>query len=295
MIRGNNQQNIFIDDKDRIQFYHYLSEAHNLYDCKIHLFCLMSNHVHLVVEVGHIPLTKIMHNITSKYARYFNKKHNRKGYLFEGRYQAAIIQNEKYLLELCYYIHMNPVKAGLASNVDKYNWSSHKAYNLLVIIPWLTRDFILSLIKKHIKCDAAQYSHFMQNREKYYEKSMFYSFDNSGNLIVCDAINERNQSIKHNKLITLSLAEIVRVICEEMKITTEELISSLNRCAVLARSMVTYFAHYRARYQLIDIANYLNRNPDSITKTTNKTLKLIQSTPKLEQLIHILENKLSFS
>lgn len=294
MLRGNNQQNIFFANAHRLQFYHYLSEAHMLYDCKIHLFCLMTNHVHLVIEVGHIPLTKIMHNITSRYARYLNKQQNRKGYLFEGRYQAVLIQNEKYLLELCYYIHMNPLKAGITNNISRYHWSSHLAYNAQEKIPWLTTSFILELLKKHIKSKCQHYAYFIQDREKYYTKPTFCSLDDHGNLIISDAINTHNQHLQHNKLVILPLNEIANCICKEMQITPEKLISSsLDRHVVLARSMVTYFAHYRAKYQLIDIANYLERQPDSISKSTNTALKLAQTTPKIEQLMHVLEKKLS--
>lgn len=295
MLRGNNRQNIFFCDNDRMQFCHYLSEACNIYDCKIHLFCLMTNHLHLVIEVGHIPLSKIMQNISSQYVRYINKNHNRKGYLYEGRYQAIVIQNEKYLLELCYYIHMNPVKAGLTKNIDEFKWSSHGAYNSQVKLSWLTTEFVLSLLKKHVSNIGKKqgYLSFMQDREQCYTKPTFCKFDENGGLVICDAVNSRSQDIIHNKLLRLPINKIAAIICEQMKITIDELSSvSLHRHIVLARSMVTFFAHYRANYQLIDIAIFLERSANSISKTTNRALKLVHSNSKIKELIHSLERKL---
>lgn len=293
MFRGNHQQKIFFCDKDRFKFYQYLAEACELYDCKIHLFCLMTNHVHLVIEVGHIPLAKIMQSIISRYARFLNKKMHRKGYLCEGRYQSIMIQNEKYLLELCYYIHMNPIKSGSVTNLNEYYWSSHNTYNLREKIPWVTTEFILNLLEKAINAPAHHYLHFMQDREQLYKEPTFCKFAKNGELIICDAVTLNSKDLEHVCKINLPLDKITAIICEEMQISQEKLISSsLHRRAVLARSMVTYFAHYRAGYLLSTIANCLDRRADSISKTTHRTLKQIQTNYKLSQLIKTLENKL---
>lgn len=89
MLRGNFRQSLFFDNDDRIAFLEILEIATHKYLCKIHLFCLMTNHVHLVIEVDHIPLSKIMQHIASVFARKINKKYRRVGRFFQGRFLDA--------------------------------------------------------------------------------------------------------------------------------------------------------------------------------------------------------------
>ena len=94
MLRGNYRQIIFNDDNDRLYFYSLLKQVTEKFNCKIHLFCLMTNHIHLVIEINHVPLWKIIQSFASSYARYINKKNKQSGHLFQGRYKAKLIQDD---------------------------------------------------------------------------------------------------------------------------------------------------------------------------------------------------------
>ena len=126
--RGNNREDIFHDDKDRRNFLKRL--AFYLDECKVTLycFCLMTNHVHLLLEMGQKPLSQMLQRLLTWHARYHNKKYDRVGHLYQGRYKAVLCDKDGYLLELVRYIHLNPVRAGLTTNPREYPWSSHKAY-----------------------------------------------------------------------------------------------------------------------------------------------------------------------
>ncbi len=183
MLRGNYRQNIFHFDRDYRYFYNLLGKVVRLYGCRIHLFCLMTNHVHLVVEVNYAPLGKIIQSIASPYARYFNKKFNESGHLFQGRYQSKIIQDERYFSELCYYIHSNPTKAGLVKNLDDYPWSSHVAYTGQQLFDWLTTSYVSRLIG-NIKKSVSYYRDFIKNYTRDDVGSLFCQFDQQGKLII---------------------------------------------------------------------------------------------------------------
>lgn len=295
ILRGNHRQNIFFCDKDRLQMYNYLSEACEIFGCKIHLFCFMTNHVHFVIEIGYIPLAKIMQSINSRYARYINKQQERKGYLCEGRYQAIIVQNEKYLLELCYYIHMNPLKAKITDNLDNYRWSSHCSYCGYENLSWITTELIWNLLKKNSISSQESYLHFMYDRKQSYRETMFCKFDDNGELIIHNPVNLRQRSVaaEVNKRINLPLEKIITIICEQMQISQEQLASgSVRRKIVLARSMIAYFAHYRAGFLLTNIAICLDKRADSISKTMHSTLNQLHSNHKLAQLMNSIERKL---
>ncbi len=143
MLRGNFGEQIFYTEDDRKYLYSLLSEGVERYNYQVHAFCLMTNHIHLVIEVGSTPLSKIIQNIASRYAKRINFHLNRRGHLFQGRHLALLIDVDSYLLSVVRYIHLNPVEAAMIGNPDFYPWSSHRAYLGLARIPWLTTDFVL--------------------------------------------------------------------------------------------------------------------------------------------------------
>lgn len=125
--RGNNGRLIFVDDRDREQFLYRLAGVARALEWKCRAFCLMSNHYHLFVETPKGDLPEGMLRLNGPYARAFNKRHGRRGHLFENRYHAALIQDESHFLEVCRYIVLNPVRAGLCETPDEWRWSSYLA------------------------------------------------------------------------------------------------------------------------------------------------------------------------
>ncbi len=161
MLRGNNGQQIFFCDDDRVRFYLFVQEALDRCDSRIHGFCLMSNHVHLAVQVGEKPLSKLMQNIGFRYAKWINWRYERIGHLFQGRYKAILVEQETYLTELIRYIHLNPVRANLTKNVNEYLWSGHRAYLGLETIPWLTKDWVLNIFSNELNIAQRRYEEYV--------------------------------------------------------------------------------------------------------------------------------------
>lgn len=126
--RGNNQQKIFRYKRDYRYYLLLLKKAKQKYNFKIFAYVLMPNHIHLMIERGDSSLSKIMHEVNTAYASYFNKKYKRSGHLFQGRFQSIIVNKESYFWELSRYIHLNPVRADLASRPEDYPWSSYLVY-----------------------------------------------------------------------------------------------------------------------------------------------------------------------
>jgi REP element-mobilizing transposase RayT len=106
--RGNERKNIFVDDADRFRFFEILKDYHDRYSILIHSFVLMDNHYHLILETPEGNLLKVMHGINGSYTGYFNRKYERSGHLFQGRYKGILIDKDVYLLQLSRYVHMNP-------------------------------------------------------------------------------------------------------------------------------------------------------------------------------------------
>ena len=161
IIRGNARQEIFFDDVDRSRFYLLIQEGLERYEHRIHAFCLMTNHIHLAIQVGDMPLSRIMQNISFRYTQWINWRHKRSGHLFQGRFKAVLVNADTYLSELTRYIHLNPVRAHLVQSPEEYPWSSHRAYLGMEEIPWLTTDWVLSLFALDRKNARAAYTDFM--------------------------------------------------------------------------------------------------------------------------------------
>ena len=145
ILRGNAGNAVFFDKEDRSRFFFLLQEGIERYKHRIHAYCLMTNHVHMAIQVGEVPLSRIIQNISFRYTRYMNSRKKQVGHLFQGRYKALLIDADSYLLELVRYVHNNPVRAGMVDTCEKYPWSSHKAYLGHELVPWLTMDWVLSL------------------------------------------------------------------------------------------------------------------------------------------------------
>lgn len=126
--RGNNKEPIFFDESNYIRFLSNLERFRSSLDYILYTYCLLPNHFHLLLQVNSKPLSKIMQVLLTGYTMYINKKNQRVGHLFQGRFQSIIVEKEEYLLQVLRYIHLNPVKANLVENPEDYLWSSYKQY-----------------------------------------------------------------------------------------------------------------------------------------------------------------------
>jgi putative transposase len=123
--RGNNRQACFFSDSDFQLYLEWLEENSLKAGCQIHAYALMTNHIHLLLTPeSSDSASHLMKFQGQRYVQYINRKYNRTGTLWEGRFRSCIVQQERYLLVCQRYIEMNPVRAGLVRSPDEYRWSS---------------------------------------------------------------------------------------------------------------------------------------------------------------------------
>lgn len=128
MLRGINRGDIFLEDDDKAVFLNILLQKKSKGEYALHAYCLMDNHLHLLIEEKEDDIARIMKRIGITYVSYFNKKYQRIGPLFQDRYKSEKVENDGYLLTAMRYIHNNPVAAGLVKNQGAYKWSSYNEY-----------------------------------------------------------------------------------------------------------------------------------------------------------------------
>jgi len=136
-LRGNERREVFRDDADRYRFLQVLGQSVEAFQVRLYLYCLMTNHVHLVVQTPGANLSAFMHRLQTAYTVYFNHRHRRSGHLVQGRFGATLVQEEGYLLKLSRYVHLNPVfvrpvrRWPVKDRIQllmTYPWSSYRAY-----------------------------------------------------------------------------------------------------------------------------------------------------------------------
>jgi REP element-mobilizing transposase RayT len=126
--RGNNRRRIFDSAADYEKFLSLLAKQKSKLPFLLYAYCLMTNHVHLLIERQADSVGRIMHRLLTGYAQYYNRRYRRVGHLFEGRHKSILCQSERYLAELVRYIHLNPVRAGMVKRAEEYQYSGHRAY-----------------------------------------------------------------------------------------------------------------------------------------------------------------------
>lgn len=126
--RGNNREACFFCDDDYLYYKELLAEGLKRYGGELHAYCLMTNHVHLLISpVAEDSIPRIVQHVGRQYVQYINRSYRRSGTLWEGRYKSSLVDEEQYLLTCYRYIELNPVAAGMVQTPDQYRWSSYSA------------------------------------------------------------------------------------------------------------------------------------------------------------------------
>ena len=271
MIRGNNRQCVFFNDDYFNCFLKIVMESAKKFDHKILAFCLMSNHAHLLIHIHKDTLANIMKNINYRYARWLNHKQHRIGHLFQGRYRSIAVNNETYLINLCRYIHYNPVEAKIVSNPNNYEWSSHHYYSTQNSPEWMNIDFILAAIKNKISCSYDDFINEPVNREKW--KPGFYISENGDCVIDEDIVRNLNTHDIQEKTKNKSLPQAIvsEIVCRHLNINYDRLLSaSRDRKTSYKRMLLAHFWLSYSNLKVLDIAKQFCRTHGTILRQLNR-------------------------
>lgn len=239
--RGNEKKSIFLDDWDRKKFKEIIQKVLKQSGAIVHCYVLMFNHYHLLLETPRGNLSEVMHELNTTYTVYFNRRHNRVGHLFQGRFKAILVEKESYLLELSRYIHLNPVRAGLVKYSEDYKWSSYPVYLEIVEKEgWVERNWILNqfnstnrksveIYKKFVEVGATfqlesplkdVYAQVILGKEEFIEKIKVFVNDSNN--------NSRDKNIPSLKIINnlreINLDDITEVMNKFYKIDIKEVV-----------------------------------------------------------------------
>jgi REP element-mobilizing transposase RayT len=160
--RGNERRAVFRDDADREFYQRRLAHYREKFGFFVWAYCLMDNHVHLGLEMGKVPLSRVMAGLQTSYTQYFNRRHRRAGHLFQGRYKAFLVEKDRYAVAMVRYIHENPVVAGMVKRANEFAWSSDRYFRRGEGPAWLDLDRVLPLLGRTRPAAAAAYRRLMR-------------------------------------------------------------------------------------------------------------------------------------
>ena len=169
-VRGNRREEMFKENADYKEYLKTMDENlifYNYDNYEVLAYCLMTNHVHLIIKIENEPLAKFMQRFNSTYAKYFNKKYEYVGHLFEKRYYCKLIESTEQLIETSVYIHLNPVRAKIVEDARDYKWSSCLFYIETQQNKFINKDLILNILNINTKKAFEVYSRCLtpQNME----------------------------------------------------------------------------------------------------------------------------------
>jgi len=294
MLRGNGGQPVFLTDDDRYRFYLLLQEGASRFGFRVHAFCLMTNHIHLALQCGDIPLSRAMHNLSFRYTRWINWREKRAGHLFQGRYKAVLVDGDNYLLELVRYIHLNPVRAGMVESPEEYPWSGHRAYLGKEVLPWLTSDWVLEQFGKTVAKSRAGYVQFVLDGLEEEHRPEFHGSGDDTRLLGDDNFMDKCLCGATARPIRLTVQEIGSKVCMAYQIDEARLKApSQERIASEARAVVGWLAYDLGGITLSEVGRFLNRDVGSISSSIRRLSGRIADKPELANRVKILKDELA--
>jgi REP element-mobilizing transposase RayT len=289
MARGNERRDVFRDDSDREEYLARLSHYRRRFGFRLYAFCLMPNHVHLALETGETPLSRIMLGLQSSYTQWFNRRHGRVGHLFQGRYKAILIDKDSYLLSLVRYIHQNPVKAHTAQTASQYRWSSDRHYRAEEAPDWLDTDQVLGMLAPRRAQAMASYRQLMRvEPESEYEDAPRHAQIIRGDESFALRVVRRAA----DPLVTrrnLSIDRVARLVARERGVALPDL-RSPRRLRKLSevRAIVAYLAKRHGRIPFSRTAEYFRRDGSTFVRDVMRLEERLKSSRALRTEVNAL-------
>lgn len=267
-LRGNHRQDIFFSPNDRNILDEIVAEVIQCFGARLHAYCWMTNHLHLLIQVGNAPLGRIMLRIASRYARVLQAQFHTTGHLFERRYHAVLVDADAYLLELLRYIHLNPVRARMAETPDAYPWSSHLVYMGRRDQHWVTTEFGLSMFHTERQQAIDAYSRFIQQDAVLIQSPLQHRNPSDRRILGSDTFTSKILGNAWKPRSRKSLDQLIDEACTQFAVTRPALLSiSRQRHLSHVRAWIAHQAVILRICSLASVAAALSRDESTLRES----------------------------
>lgn len=295
--RGNEQKDVFRTIADRERFLSYVQSASERYGAVIHVYCLMRNHYHLLLETPLGNLSQIMRHINGAYTTSFNAAHHRSGHLFQARYKALLVEADAYAAELSRYIHVNPVRAGMVDEPGRYAWSSYLLYVGQTKTPqWLNTGLILGYFGHRVSDAQKGYREFVYAVHGFAYESPLSKVVASTILGGVDFVKVIAQKYLTDKQVNRDLPALralsVRPTIEGI---TKDVTTLFGADERLGKSASIYFCHRYSGSSLKEIGAYFGIGESAVSQASRRFSLRIAKNRKLSKKVEQIKNQLKMS
>ena len=286
--RGNERKAIFRNDRDREKFLSYLQSSHERYGAIIHVYCLMSNHYHLLLETPRSNLSQILHHLNGAYTTYFNLKRQRSGHLFQGRYRAILVEKDVYCQELSRYIHLNPLRGEMVKDLTGYPWSSYPYYIGLKKKPsWLETGDILGYFGQEGLRAQKKYRGYVEEAVGVEIKNPLTAVFGSTFLGSQGFINQVRQRLKilkdpDTRNIPVLKALVERPSLEEIKKRVGDMVEPKDP---LFKKFCIHISHRYGGFSLKEIGASYNMDGSAVSQASRRFKQRIMDEAALKELL----------
>ncbi len=284
IVRGNERKAVFRDDSDRERYLKRLAHYREKFGFQLLAYCLLDNHVHLAMETGKIPLSRVMAGLQSSYTQYFNRRHERVGHLFQGRYKAFLVEEDPYALALLRYIHENPVKARIVERPEEYIWSSDRSYRRGRGPEWLDLDRMLRILGNHRTASVRSYRRLMREEVKEpYENVPSWGQAVKGDETFADRVLQAaGEPPVVPKGVTVD--RVARLVGREGKVSIAAMSNpGQQREVSLARLMTAWLAREIGKIPVARVAKYFGRDTSTMVRGLARLESRMASDPTLRR------------
>lgn len=297
--RGNRQESIFLQPTDFSKYLALVKRYKRRYEFLLYAYALMVNHVHLLIEVDDVPLSKIMQGLQQTYTQFFNWKYGKTGHVFQGRYKALLCQKDAYLLELVRYIHLNPMRAEIAKNLSEYPWTSHRAYVHSSSNQIADKTFVLGLFHSNSVLAKRLYVQFLRDGLKK-GHSAFMDNVHEGRILgkqsfVEGAYQAEKIIVQQRESVSkaLSLNQICEVVCGHFAVQPEILRSNVKiRTVVRARRVFFYIARVHFDYSLKRISLFTGMDATAACRYIQDVDRLMRTDVSIRSRVDTIRSEL---
>ncbi|MFZ5764021.1 MAG: transposase [Thermodesulfobacteriota bacterium] len=304
MNRGRRREEIFPTRQDHETFLEVLRETVTNWNLQIAAYCLMGNHYHLLVHTPDGNLSRGMRHLNGIYTQRFNRRHEKDGPLFRGRYKAILVDADSYLLDVLRYIHRNPLEAGIAETLADYEWSSHHGYlSRAKKWDWLVKDAVLAMLSPYRNRRRAAYVDFISQGVPE-EVERFYSLKKLPSILGPDSFQERvsddfrhlrfHREIPDSRELAPAPEKIIDLVCRHFAISRDELAVSRRGEENNPRDLAIWLVRRACRETLANVGRHFAiDNYSTVSSALQRIKERKESDRKVAAQLRALEDKVA--
>lgn len=288
IVRGNQRQKTFFSDRDYQAYLERLAKYRERYGVGVYAYCLMPNHVHLLLGCSDTPLSRFMQGLQQSFTQYFNRAHRKVGHLFQGRYKAIVCDRDEYLLELVRYIHLNPVRSKLVGRPEEWRYSGHGVYLRGKPTGVMDPQPVFKLLG-----GPKAYRRFVLDGLGQGHREDYYRVEDQRFLGAEEFVKKVQEEVegKNVRVVKRSLSGVVEKVARRAKVSVEALRGPDRSWAVSrVRGLVVYLLVRRLGFRVKEVGQYLGKDETSISTMINRVHQRIQQEELGEDIERLCQN-----